>query len=87
MSGPNIEGQRVSNEEATAMEAKSLHPATEAILRYFEYSHLPDPLKLVSAEFSHLAWKMATDLPPNPEVTAGLRKLLEAKDCFVRAAL
>lgn len=26
-------------------------------------------------------------LPDGPELTAGLRKLLEAKDCFVRAAL
>lgn len=26
-------------------------------------------------------------LPDGPEKTAGLRKLLEAKDCFVRAAL
>ncbi len=26
-------------------------------------------------------------LPEGPELTAGLRKLLEAKDCFVRAAM
>lgn len=26
-------------------------------------------------------------LPDGPELTAGLRKLLEAKDCFVRASL
>lgn len=26
-------------------------------------------------------------LPDGPELTAGLRKLLEAKDCFVRAAV
>jgi hypothetical protein len=26
-------------------------------------------------------------LPDGPEKSAGLRKLLEAKDCFVRAAL
>lgn len=30
---------------------------------------------------------MGTKVPPGPEVSAGLRKLLEAKDCFVRAAL
>ena len=30
---------------------------------------------------------LAQDLPESPEVTVGLRKLLEAKDCFVRAAL
>lgn len=27
------------------------------------------------------------NLPDGPELTSGLRKLLEAKDCFVRAAL
>ncbi len=27
------------------------------------------------------------ELPDGPELTAGLRKLLEAKDCFIRAAL
>lgn len=27
------------------------------------------------------------DLPDSPELTTGLRKLLEAKDCFVRAAI
>ncbi|NDU74057.1 hypothetical protein GWI34_15625 [Actinomadura sp. DSM 109109] len=28
-----------------------------------------------------------SDLPDGPELTAELRKLLEAKDCFVRASL
>jgi hypothetical protein len=30
---------------------------------------------------------MIKRLPDGPELTAGLRKLLEAKDCFVRAHL
>lgn len=64
-----------------------LHPATAAILRYFEYDHLPEPLKHVSSGVHGLAHWMAFRLPQGPEVTAGLRKLLEAKDCFVRAAL
>jgi hypothetical protein len=34
-----------------------------------------------------LADEMADALPSGPELTTGLRKLLEAKDCFVRAAL
>jgi hypothetical protein len=33
------------------------------------------------------AHEMARALPDSPELTAGLRKLLEAKDCFVRAAV
>ncbi len=58
-----------------------------AILRYFEYDHLPENLQLLSMRFHGLAHKMVDDLPFNAELSAGLRKLLEAKDCFVRAAL
>lgn len=57
------------------------------ILRYFEYDHLPAHLQEVSAPFGELANELAGSLFPSPEVSAGLRKLLEAKDCFVRAAL
>jgi hypothetical protein len=34
-----------------------------------------------------LAEEMSAALPECAELSAGLRKLLEAKDCFVRAAL
>lgn len=58
------------------------------ILRYFSYAHLPEgPLRDTSATCSDMARMMADELPPGPEVSAGLRHLLEAKDCFVRAAI
>lgn len=63
------------------------HPATVSLLRYFAWEHLPPHLQAVSRPFGELAERMAADLPAGPEVTAGLRKLLEAKDCAVRAAL
>jgi len=63
------------------------HPSTAAILRYFEYAHLPPHLQIASRPAAVLAHQMADSLPQGPELTAGLRKLLEAKDCFVRAAL
>lgn len=63
-----------------------MHPATAAILRYFEYEHLPTHLQVVSQPFHNLAHDMAMRLD-GPELTVGLRKLLEAKDCCVRAAL
>ena len=63
------------------------HPSTTHLLRYFAFDHLPEHLKPVSRECAVLASRMVTDLPDGPELTAGLRKLLEAKDCFVRAAL
>lgn len=61
-------------------------PAEEPIMRYFEYDHLPAYLQEVSQPFKTLADFMMT-LPRCAERTAGLRKLLEAKDCAVRAAL
>lgn len=63
------------------------HPATTALLKFFEFAHLPDHLQAVSRPCGELAQEMAEQLPDGPELTAGLRKLLEAKDCFVRAAL
>lgn len=59
----------------------------EFILQYFEYAHLPKHLQVISAPFGELAKDMVKTLPRNPERSAGLRKLLEAKDCAVRAYL
>ena len=58
-----------------------------SIIKYFEYEHLPEHLKAVSIPVCHVAKVMDTALPDSAEKTAGLRKMLEAKDCFVRAAL
>lgn len=57
------------------------------ILQYFEYKHLPVLLQEVSAQFYSLADDMDASLPDCAEKSAGLRKLLEAKDCMVRASL
>lgn len=57
------------------------------IMKYFAYQHLPAHLQAVSKPIGDLAEKMDAELPDGPEKSAGLRKLLEAKDCFVRAAL
>jgi hypothetical protein len=61
--------------------------ATSRMMKYFEYSHLPEKLQAVSKPICELAQKMADSLPEGAEKTAGLRKLLEAKDCFVRTLL
>lgn len=57
------------------------------ILRYFEYEHLKTPLQGVSQQFHELAHRLDAQLPPNAETSTALRKLLEAKDAAVRAAL
>jgi len=57
------------------------------IMKHFEYAHLPQPLFDVSRKVCALADEMNASLPDCAEKSAGLRKLLEAKDCFVRAKL
>ncbi len=59
----------------------------EYLLQFFAYDHLPEHLRIVSAPFGVLANSLVEDLPRNPERTTALRKLLEAKDCAVRAKL
>jgi hypothetical protein len=57
------------------------------LLRFFEYSHLPAHLAAVSKPYADLAEHLADTLEPGAETTTALRKLLESKDCAVRAAL
>jgi hypothetical protein len=59
----------------------------EAILQFFECSHLPTHLQAVSQPFGTLAELIVETLPRNPERSVALRKLLEAKDAAVRAKL
>lgn len=65
-----------------------MHPATESLLRWFNSDHLqPGYPKLVFEKCTLLAHDVVDMLPDDPELSAGLRKLIEAKDCFVRAAV
>lgn len=59
----------------------------DRLLQFFVYEHLPPHLQEVSKPFGDLARQMAEELPKNPESTVALRKLLEAKDCAVRALI
>jgi hypothetical protein len=54
-------------------------------IQYFSYAHLPEQLQRISKPIHDLAHLMEEELPDGPEKSAGMRKLLEAKDCFVRA--
>lgn len=56
-------------------------------VRFFEYSHLPPSLRVVVEPIAKLAHELDASLADGPEKETGMRKLLEAKDCFVRAAL
>lgn len=73
----------------------------DKLLQFFSYEHLPPHLQAVSKPFHDLAHAIVRGdnvpesgtvtiggpLPSNSERTVALRKLLEAKDCAVRAVL
>ena len=61
--------------------------AQDNILRFFHYAHLPPVLQARSKPFCDLARHIIDTTPRNAERTVALRKLLEAKDAGVRAAL
>lgn len=56
----------------------------ERMLKWFDWTHLPNSLQLVSARFADLAERIVSDLDRDSERTVALRKLLEAKDAAVR---
>ena len=59
----------------------------DPLMKFFKYEHLPEHLQKISKPIGDLAKEMDKELPNNAEKSAGLRKLLEAKDCLVRANL
>ena len=61
--------------------------ATDRMLQFFQWTHLPEPLQKASMPFCGLAAKIVDEYPMNPERTVCLRKLLEAKDAAVRTLL
>ena len=64
-----------------------MHPAIQEVFQFFQYDHLPEHLQEISRECHDLAASMIAKGLEGRELTVGLRKLLEAKDCFVRAGL
>lgn len=64
----------------------SRHPGVENVLKFFHYKHLPAELQSVSKTIHDAAVSIVNAIPQDsPQLTLGLHKLLEAKDCFVRA--
>lgn len=59
----------------------------EFLEQFFAYEHLPSHLQEISKPFGLLAKQIIESLPKNPERSTALRKLLESKDCAVRAKL
>lgn len=68
-------------------EPNALADPGEPLLQFFAYKHLPIHLQSTSSRFHTLAEYIIETLPANLERSMALRKLLEAKDCAVRAKL
>ncbi|WP_432051823.1 hypothetical protein [Streptomyces xiamenensis] len=69
------------------IDAIGRHPAVQALARHYEYGHLREDLQPVSRLFHDLAAELVQLVPDDPELTAAMRHLLEAKDAAVRAAV
>lgn len=57
------------------------------LLKWLRHDHLPPHLQQVVGPIDTLAHELDATLAEGPEKTAGMRKLVEAKDCFVRARI
>lgn len=61
-------------------------PVVVELYGWFRYDHLPATLAAVSRPFHDLATWLLGVLPDGDQLVQCLRRLLEAKDCAVRAA-
>lgn len=59
----------------------------DPLIQFFRFYHLPQRLQGTSSKFADLALELDANLPDNEEKRMALRKLLEAKDCAVRAMI
>jgi ATP-dependent Clp protease ATP-binding subunit ClpA len=91
---PGVVLRQLTEEERTAraqaLADSKVNPEAvdaEPLLQFFADEHLPEHLQEHSKPFGDLARRLVETLPSNPERTMALRKLLEAKDCAVRAKL
>lgn len=80
-----IENREVEIDKETGEVAMAYTPSP--IMKYFGYTHLPQKLQEISKPIAEVAFILDQTLENGAEKSTGLRKLLEAKDCFVRASL
>jgi hypothetical protein len=75
--------------EKVDLATQDRHPSTKHIMQFFNHGeHLTDPkMREISELCSELAWDIFAELHDDPELTDGLRHLLKAKDCFLRAEI
>lgn len=70
--------------------AQGRHPSVVDAVHFFKSDHLRPvgaPHVEISQKFEDTATWLLTKLDDDPELTRALHKLMEAKDCAVRAAV
>jgi hypothetical protein len=73
---------------STMMDWTHRHPSVAHFAPLFDFDHLPSgPIRGASMACAELADDAVRTLQDGPELSAGLRALLQAKDCFVRQAV
>lgn len=72
-------------ETANGLNVEGRHPSVAHFGSMFAWGHLPTHLAETSGVLANTAQHLVDTLPDGPELSAALRKLLEAKDCAVRA--
>lgn len=70
-----------------AEQSAERHPSITEKLDWFEYEHLNPRLSWAVESCAELAETAAHGIPDHPQLALGLQKLIEAKDCFVRALI
>ncbi len=63
------------------------HQSVSNVAQWFAFGHLEGTARVTSAAICRTAVGMLLTIEDSPELTVGLRKLLEAKDALVRAAI
>lgn len=58
---------------------------THYLTQFFEYRHLSPNMQAICKPFAYLVQSLL-ELPDNPERTHCIRKVLEARDCAMRAS-
>lgn len=73
-------------DEEQEYDTSKRHSATKQVIQFLVPNpHLPDDLATVAKGFHYFALHMLQICPTDsPELTVGLRKLLEAQDSFFR---
>lgn len=59
----------------------------ERMMKWLSTEHLPEELQTIVYQYRGLGEYICNAIPAGPERTVALRKLVESKDCAVRAII